>query len=344
MIADYPGISFKRTPHGIGVLRLHYSADPEKGGGEKLWVPEENMHLSPWAFEQWKGMTNKNMFRQEFEIDAEATLGALLYEMDEQATLEESFAIPETWTRRMSLDPHPGIPHAFLWVATDPWGDRWYYRELWPSKVGFRYEGGRLLGKSGLCPSDDNRIQIKEYVECMKWLESDENPQNVINDKPFTEDIFQRVIDYAARAFGKGTNDDPEQENFQQRYEKWMVEMAVSRPYFDDAKKDHDSGFAMVNAGLKPREVMGNDGKFRKRSSIHIFKDRCPELVHQVKNVRLQTLSATQALRQDPTGQPVAVRNHQADNLRYLEMANPVYIKPQIPAPAYEPAYAGTSY
>ena len=346
-MASSPGIRTHTTPHGISVIRVHYSADPEKGGGDPIFVPDLNRSISPWAFGQYKQMTDPSLYLREYEIEAEATLGALLYYLDDEATLEKSFPIPKDWTRRMALDPHPGVPHAFLWCATDPWGDRWYYRELWPSKACFRYVDGKLSGKAGPCPSDDLQVSIREYVETVKWLESEDNPENVADGKPFTEKIYARVIDYAARAFGQGTNDDPEQPNFQTRYESWMLnpKTRVSCPVFEDAKKDHDVGFEMVNNGLKPRKVMGNSGEFdRRRSQIHIFKDRCPELIWQLKNARRQQLTPQQAQTKDPSGQPVNIRLHMVDDMRYIEMANPIYIRHNTDHVHLVPPHAGLSY
>lgn len=296
--------------HGIRVLQLHYSADPLKGEGVKISVPELNTELSPWAHAQYAAMTDKAAYRQEYEIDFAAKLGTLLYPFTEEATCERSFPIPENWTRYYALDPHPVVPHASLWLAVDPWGDGWIYRELWPS---------RIYGKPGNVPEDDNRYTIKEYVETVKWLESKENPEN--DGK--AEKIANRVIDYAARAFGKGTSDDPEQPNFQQRFED-----AGLYP-FEDARKDHEVGIACVNEWLKPRQVEQPDGSFKPKSRLHIFSDRCPELLYQLKSNRYQSLTPLLAERQDPTGKPVLKRNHLTDDLRYLCMAEPIYIAPQ---------------
>lgn len=342
-----PGLRVHKNPHGITVARLHYEADPEKCEGEKIYVPELEYAITPWALEQFKQMTDVSAYEREFEIRAEAALGRLIFQFDEQATLEDSFPIPPTWTRRVALDPHPSVPHAFLWCATDPWGDRWYYRELWPSKACYRFDGPRLLGKPGPCPPDDIVIRIKDYVETVKWLESSENPENIDkNGVPFDEKIYARVIDYAARAFGKGTNDDPEQPNFQTRYEQYMAmpTTRLSCPTFEDAKKDRDVGFEMVNSGLKPRMVQGPDGEPRKRSAIHIFKDKCPELTWELKNARRQLLTPIQAESKDPTGKPVDIRMHMCDDFRYIEMANPIYINPVPQKSTWKPRIEGIAY
>jgi hypothetical protein len=333
-----------KNHHGITILRLHYSADPEKGEGETTYVPEINKHLSPWALHAYGRMTDPTLYLKEYEIDAEATLGALLFQFNEAVTVEKLRDIPPEWTRRMSVDPHPGIPHAFLWAATDPWGDRWYYRELWPSKVCYEWKQGVLHGKPGPCPQDERGPNIREYVQAIKFLESGDNPENRWKGEIFEEEIFARVIDYAARAFGKGTNDDPEQENYQQRYEKHMMALEVGRPYFDDAKKDRQVGVEVVNEGFKLIERMGNNGEYHKTSRIHIIGERCPELVHELKTNRRQQLSPLQVERQDPTGKPVKVRTHMTDNLRYIEMSNPIYVEQNAIVDSFQPVSRGFSY
>jgi hypothetical protein len=346
-IFPHTGIRVHKNAHDITVMRLHYEADPAKGEGQKVYVKELDRELSPWAYQAYKAMTEQDLYMREYEIEAEATLGALIFHLDDEATLEPSFPIPPTWTRRMSLDPHPSVPHAFLWVATDPWGERWYYREMWPSQSCWRYNAnGKLSGKPGPCPENEPIVRIQDYVGTMKWLESADNAENVHQGKRFDENIHARVIDYAARAFGQGTNDDQEQPNFQQRYEMYMMlpETRVTCPTFDDAKKDRDVGFEMVNAGLKPHLTLTNDDKRRKRSRIHIFKDKCPELVWQLKNNRRQQLTAVQALAKDPTGKIVPVRTHMTDNMRYLEMSNPIYINPERPRSTWHQQHEGIAY
>lgn len=342
-------MQFYRNQFGIGVLRLHYSADPAKGEGPTTNVPEINMDLSKWAHGEFGKMTDPNAYLREYEIKAEATLGRQIFNLDAEATIEDSYPLPPEFTRRMSLDPHPSVPHAFLWSATNRWGERIYYRELWPSKACFRFDqNGNLSGKAGPCPDDEPIITIKDYVEVIKYLESRENPENEYAGQRFDETILTRVIDYAARGFGKGTNDDASQPNFQQRYESYMVmpQLRVTCPMFEDAKKDLAVGFEMVNAGLKVKMVedQHNPGKLRKWSPIRIFGDRCPELVYQLKNNRRQILTPQQAQVKDPTGKIVEVRKHQTDNLRYIEMSNPIFIEPQSVRSSWRPQHEGIAY
>lgn len=90
---------------------------------------------------------------------------------------------------------------------------------------GARWTRGATCGFT----ADDNRYRIRHYVETIYYLESLENPQNEYKGERFDEHIYEREIDFAARAFGKGTSDDPEQPNFQQRFEQKSEEFARSR-------------------------------------------------------------------------------------------------------------------
>lgn len=307
----HKGISTWINPHGIRIFRLHYSADDDK-------TPE-------WAAKQRAAMTNPADYEQEYEINFSAKLGTLIYQLHEEATLENSFPVPKDWTRYFALDPHPVVPHAALWVAVDRWSDAWAYRELWPS---------RIYGQRGNVPEDDNRYSIKQYVETVQWLESADNPQNQGHE----EDIYKRVIDYAARAMGQGFFDEKPEYNFQKRFEDlgdWS---------FDDCIKDHEAGFEAVNQLLKPRDIEQADGTFKPKSKLHIFQDRCPELVHELKNNRFQQLTPIMAERSDPTGKAQAKRNHITDALRYLAMAGLEYVPRTTLQSNWKPLAVGVNY
>jgi hypothetical protein len=55
-------------------------------------------------------------------------------------------------------------------------------------------------------------------------------------------------------------------------------------------------------------------------------------------------LTPTQADKQDPTGKPIAKRNHGTDCLKYLLAAEPQYIPPVAPRSTWKPAAKGFSY
>jgi hypothetical protein len=307
----HKGISTWKNPHGIAIFRLHYSADPEK--------------TAEWAEKQKAAMTNPADYEQEYEINFSAKLGTLVYLLHEEATVENSFPIPHDWTRYFALDPHPVVPHAALWIAVDKWGDAWVYRELWPSKI---------YGQRGSVPEDDNRYSIKQYVETVEWLESRDNPENAQQD----ELIHKRVIDYAARAMGQGFFDERPEYNFQKRFEElggWS---------FEDCIKDNQTGPATVNEWLKPRDVEQTDGTFKPKSRLHIFQDRCPELIYELKNNRFQQLTPIMAERSDPSGKPQAKRNHLTDGLKYLCMSGLEYVPQRKLTNSWKPVAQGVNY
>ena len=307
----HKGIQTWKNPHGIHIFRLHYSADDQK--------------TSEWAAQQKAAMTNPADYEQEYEINFAAKLGTLVYQLHEEATLESSFSIPPEWTRYFGLDPHPVVPHAGLWLAVDKWGDAWAYREIWPSKI---------YGQRGNVPEDDNRYGIKHYVETFQWLESADNEENQGRE----EDIHKRVIDYSARSMGQGFFDENPEYNFQKRYED------LTGWKFEDCIKDNTAGPEAVNAWLKPRNVEQADGSFKPKSRLHIFQDKCPELVYELKNNRFQQLTPMLAERQDPTGKPQAKRNHITDCLKYLCMSGLEYISTVKPRSDWKPIHAGISY
>jgi hypothetical protein len=338
----YPGIQVHQNPRGARVVRLHWTADPTKAVGKSVYVDAIKRAISPWAYGEFLKMSSAALYLQEYEIDASATLGALLYSSFEaEATLVDPFPIPEDWTRTFVIDPHPRVPHCSLWGAVDRYGDGWIYREYWPSKV---------YGIPGNIPEDDNRVRIKEYCEVIQWLESAQNPENrTRDDKRFDEHIYKRVIDYAARGFGQGTSDDDgKQPNFQERFEKAGYEIAKEkgvrfRMSFEDAKKDHDVGIELVNDWLKPTLVEASDGTFKPWSKLHIFKT-CQELIYQLKTNRWKQNTAIQAEIQDPQGRPVPKRNHGTDCLRYWCMSKPVYVERKSHPDTFQPVVPGIAY
>jgi hypothetical protein len=307
----HPGCQTWVNPHGIRIFRLHYSADSDK--------------TAEWAARQKAAMTNEADYEQEYEINFSAKLGTLIYQLHDEATLENSFPIPREWTRHYALDPHPVVPHASLWLAADKWGDFWAYRELWPSKI---------YGQRGNVPEDDNRYSIKQYVETVQWLESADNPENEGRD----EDIYARVIDYAARAMGQGFFDEKPEYNFQKRFEE------LGGWNFKDCIKDNLAGPEKVNEWLKPRDVEQEDGTFKPKSKLHIFQDRCPELIHELKTNRFQQLTPIMAERSDPTGKAQSKRNHVTDCLKYLAMSEPEYISQRKPQSNWKPIHVGVNY
>jgi hypothetical protein len=293
-----PGLRCWINKKGALIVRLHYTADPVKR--EPSWIA--NMR---------KGM-DEAYYRQEFEIDFGATSGQLLYHMTDEVTLEDEFVVPTSWTRYYALDPHPRKPFASLWAAVDPDNIKHAYRELWPSKV---------YGRPGRVPEDDNRVSIPNYVECVAWLESKDNPQN--GGK--AEKIYERVIDYAGRAF-KASNlaEDDGSIHYQRLIEDAAEEVAKKYKHFgmmftDAIKAEKSVGIEIVNEMLRALETLSRDGScYEKRSVVRIMRQRCPELVWQLKHNRLATQSSHQKDLADPEMKALQIRNDLSDCFLYL--------------------------
>lgn len=315
-----PGVRVHQNTKGATIFRLHYSADPAK--------------TPAWAAEVKRNMSDPAMYQQELEIDFGATGGALIYDYHPDATEEDDFVVPPNWTRYTALDPHPVKPHAMLWVAMDPYGMGHVYREYWPSKT---------YGRPGPVPEVDNRISIPEYVRCVQFLESADNVQN----GGHAERIYRRYIDYAARAFGKGTSDDsPEaMPDFQTRFEHAADEIDLDL-CFTDAKKSHVVGYEIVNAWLKPMEMVDiKTGEIRQMSKLRIMRGRCPELIWQLRNNRRKKLSASQAENDDPLMRLIRKRNDVTDCLRYVATGGPEYYDESTREESnWEPASPGINY
>jgi quinol monooxygenase YgiN len=321
--SPHRGLQTWVNTHKIRVIRLHYDADPKKGDGEKVFVPQINRDLSPWAKAEFDRTTDANNFLREYEIDSNAKSGQLVYQLHREATLEQSFPIPKHWTRYWGLDPHQRRPHASLWIAVAPSGDAYAYRELWPSKV---------CGKPGKVPEDDNRIRVKDYLQTVKWLQSgaeetlkindvehEGNPENIYGP----ERIWRQVIDYAARGF-KDTSDSKDQRNMQQRFEDAARDIHFDLR-FEDAIKDVATGIEVVNDWLKPRLVESN-GQWVSKSKLHIFQDKCPEFVHELNTNRYPQLTPLMAERKDPEEKPLQQRKHMTDNAKYLCLTGLDYV------------------
>ena len=75
-----------------------------------------------------------------------------------------------------------------------------------------------------------------------------------------------------------------------------------------------------------------------------MFQDKCPELVHELKNNRFQQLTPVMAERSDPTGKPQAKRNHVTDGLKYLCMAGLEYVQQRKLRSTWEPIAAGINF
>lgn len=114
------GLDIRKSDKGYSVIRLHYTADPDKD-------PERDG--ADW-YAKTRAGTSETAWAQEYEMDPYAKAGKLVYpEFDRSLHLVEPFRVPDSWTRYFALDYALHVEAAALWVAVSPDGDHVYYRE-----------------------------------------------------------------------------------------------------------------------------------------------------------------------------------------------------------------------
>src|SRR5437879_3966247 len=142
------GISKRTTKLGFNILRLHYTADPDKDPATpagKRWLEEAK-----------RGMSDAR-WRQEHEIDYGALGGQLVFpEFDASTHVVREFELDrDHWTIWMACDPHPRTPHAFVWLGVNRIGEMVVPFSWWPKDSA----------------SEDSRFTVKDYVEKVKLVE-----------------------------------------------------------------------------------------------------------------------------------------------------------------------------
>lgn len=307
------------------ILRLHYSADPLK---TPEWVAVERPKFSTLA-----------AWQQEEEIDFLAYAGQRVFPNFRrslnvvkcwQRGCKEPCPIPINWTRYMAIDPHPRVPHAFLWMAVSPWGQHIYYRSYWPSSI---------YGVAGDVPEADPLYAIDEYVETLKLLEGETidffGAGGWAHNSGVKEKISKRIMDPYGKAVAAQREDGKETtETFWDRYQRLGI-------HCEAAKKDFDAGRDIVNRKLRPSKmVLGSEVE---ETSIILVLETCPELILELEQNRYPKLTPEQVARMDPGDKPLPKRKHLTDLMRYIEITDPVYIEPR-KGMSLPPVVSGVSY
>lgn len=285
----------RRLADGSPVIRVHYSADPDK---DAAWVAREKPRFTDV------------FWQQELEIKAHARSGQLIYpDFDPAIHVIPDSRIPKRGSRFMSIDPHPRTPHAFLWVLIDQWSDWYIYRELWPSVV---------AGVNQTLSDDtpDNVFTIREYSETLavlegnylEWKNAETDRERGIYRRNLTgERIVYRFMDQAGKGF-RASSDGEEFESYSTRYDRFGIRCI-------DPKKAHKSGEDAIRALLKPRkhDVYGTWPR------LHIAES-CKETILEFARHRYKTTrrwNEERELKQEG----MESRSHCLDNLRYLATA-----------------------
>jgi hypothetical protein len=303
------GVSLRRTEKNWGVLRIHYSADPDlvTPAGE----PTEKL------LDLRDRISNEADWKLEMEIEWEARSGQLVYpEFDPRIHVIPDEDVPAKMVRYMSIDPHPRTPHAILWAGVDRWNDVYVYREYWPSNV---YGQSRAMTDSEKEKHAD--ATVKHYAETIAFMEG--NRLQIVNEndrwergryiqQPSGERIYKRFMDQAAKGFLLGGEND-DKRSISIRYRDYGI-------HCQDPNKRHRAGQDQVHAYLQPRhhQAMGMWPR------LHITNS-CRELIMELGNFRYKQtrrLTEERELKQDP----VEARCHEIDNLRYLLTADISYV------------------
>jgi hypothetical protein len=141
MIQIATGLSEKRTPDGIPVLRCHYSADPERG--------------QEWATAERKKYTSEGDWQREQEIIHEAGGGERLFahfldRWPHKILVDPlKFQIPPGWKRIGGFDHGKANPTATLMGCLDFDGNLWLYAEYYMPGLGPAQHRPNLLALNG---------------------------------------------------------------------------------------------------------------------------------------------------------------------------------------------------
>ncbi len=209
------GTSRRQTSLGWNVLRVHYTADPDKDPG----TPSGQR----WYAHARQCVKDRD-WRKEYEIDYRALGGMLVFpEYDPTVHITENrFPLdPQEWTVYQGADPHPRRAHAFVWLAINRYGDMVVPWSYWPEELNNqRAENGQA------------RLTITEYAELLKEVDSSR-----LGLAPWL-----RVMDQAGKNF-----DADEGVDYFQKYSDCGIT-------FEPAKKNRDlSGYNALSEVLVPK-------------------------------------------------------------------------------------------
>jgi hypothetical protein len=294
------GISTRVTKLGFHILRLHYSADPEKDpatpNGKK------------WYEEARKGMSEAR-FRQEMELDYGALGGQLVFPnfdesihvVEPRLPVEKTLVDATIW---MACDPHPRTPHAFLWLAVNREGEMAVVWSDWQEK--------------------GNLLLVSEYAE---WLTKKMEPEF----KP-----HRRLMDVAGKSFNAAEDTDYFAAYRDARDENGNRCGVMFQP----AKKNRNyNGYDLIQEAFRPVPFVVN-GKTERRPKLVIWQDcgDNDELVYQLKTLRFREWKGTVDDKDAPE-EPQEKRRHLIDCLSYILLDKPRFIEKRWPAQQEEDEY-----
>lgn len=308
----------------MAVLRLHYSADPQRWSNEVV----DQLRATYTSDARW---------RREMEVEYEALEGELLYpEFARGRNLVEPFDVsdPERWTIYMALDPHPRTAHALVWEAFNKHKDRVVCGEFWP-EFGTRYG-----------PVDGVRWKTRDYAEAIQLFESDSEvkPAPFVWARGKRLRVFRRYMD----TYGKGVGDDGwDGEDYFESYRKAGEELTKEAVIaskatdqvnlsFTAALKGHDNlAKAADSIGQALSARVDSQGRIA-RPQMMVFNDLY-ELIDEFENVRFPKAERKRgddfgndaSAGKESEEKVITYQKHILDGLHYIETGRPEFIMPK---------------
>jgi len=278
------GLSIRHTATGIPVVRLHYSADPDR---DLSWVKKER-----------KKYTSQAHWDQEQEIAYGAGGGDLVLAMDLQVRLDEILVdLPDSL-----IDPDWFFGGGHDWGKTNP-------GPLLVLGVDF---SGCIIALSECYVSHLQPFQHASLwsqlplFNRISWIFSDPNIFN--KDQAGERGEFQAISDLFVKAgimnlaAGKAGGDLTTVEKILGMWtEGKEVMFKIRMPKLANGRWKYDFS----------KKVEG------------VYKDGCPNLVWELMNLRKARLTASQLLTQNPTESLVDQNNHGFDALKYFINSEP---------------------
>lgn len=176
---------------GFHVVRIHYSADPDRDPDTPIGAA--------WREAESKGIPggiNSAQWRREQEIDWNAGGGELVFphfNLYQHKIVIAPFVIPETWSVYASYDYGHRNPCCFMCIAVDHDGNQYICWELYGSGMGYREQARRIRGskKYGFsgCPYWD-RLETLPLADPSIWAQT-QNQQNEEETKSLAQLFYE---------------------------------------------------------------------------------------------------------------------------------------------------------
>jgi len=261
--------------------------------GVKLWKNIDNkftvlmLHYSadPEKTKEWvdreKEGTPKATWAKEYEIDFTTKAGKLIYgpefcDFDEDIHLVDC-SVPEPYELCIGLDFGQSNPTAAVVGAWTADGSMYiideYYNPALPS------------------------VSSREMFEKFKYLMGYDDEASFATKKVLINKTFSiRVI-------------DPSTKNRNRSKVRFGEEIQYSiKEEFEDNGWDFELGINDVQAGLtRVREYMSVVGK---KTKLYILKDKCPNLIRELKNYRYKTLTKQREKTHNNPEEPIKKNDH----------------------------------